>query len=160
MESLVVYYTRTGNTRFVAEKIADCLDADIEEIVDKTNREGWFGFLRSAVEAMVGGETDIEETECSPDNYDLIILGSPVWARKITPAVRTYLKKHDFPGKKVAFFNTNDSDESQNTFQTMKNLTNNPNPVDCLVASEVSKNREKVEEKVENWCDKLSSELS
>jgi len=38
LKSLVVYYSRTGNTRFVAEKIAKEIGADFEEIVDKKKR--------------------------------------------------------------------------------------------------------------------------
>ena len=47
MKVLVVYYSRTGNTRFVAETIAQSLEADIEEIKDRKNRMGIFGFLRA-----------------------------------------------------------------------------------------------------------------
>ena len=45
MKVLVVYYSRTGNTKFVAEAIAQSLEADIEEIKDGKNRMGVFGFL-------------------------------------------------------------------------------------------------------------------
>ena len=45
MKSLVVYYSRTGNTRFAAEKIAKNLNADLCEILDKKNRKGKFVFL-------------------------------------------------------------------------------------------------------------------
>ena len=52
MKVLVVYYSRTGNTRFVAEAIAQSLEADIEEIKDGKNRMGVFGFLRRGYEAI------------------------------------------------------------------------------------------------------------
>ena len=52
MKVLVVYYSRTGNTKFVAEAIAQSLEADIEEIKDKKNRMGVFGFLRCGYEAI------------------------------------------------------------------------------------------------------------
>jgi len=39
MRKLVAYYSRTGNTKFVAEKIAEQLDADLCEVVDKKNRK-------------------------------------------------------------------------------------------------------------------------
>jgi len=35
MRKLVAYYSRTGNTRFVAEKIAEQLNADLCEVIDK-----------------------------------------------------------------------------------------------------------------------------
>jgi flavodoxin len=40
MRPLVVYYSRTGNARFVAEKIASELSADTEEVIDSKNRRG------------------------------------------------------------------------------------------------------------------------
>jgi flavodoxin len=44
MKSLVVYYSRTGKTRFVAETVAALLGSDIEEIVDlKVVKEKWAG---------------------------------------------------------------------------------------------------------------------
>ena len=52
MRVLVVYYSRTGNTRFVAEAVAQSLEADIEEIKDGKNRMGIFGFLRCGYEAI------------------------------------------------------------------------------------------------------------
>ena len=60
MKVLVVYYSRTGNTRFVAEAVAQSLKADIEEIRDRKNRMGIFGFLRCGYEAIFKKLTDIE----------------------------------------------------------------------------------------------------
>lgn len=159
MNSLVVYYSRTGKTRYVAEQIAECLDAEIEEIIDKTDRSGKFGFLKSAIEAVVEGETKIENSEYSPNDYDLVLLGCPVWARKLPPAMRTYLKKFDLSDKRIALFNTNDSDENQNTFSTMKKLANNENTIDQLVVSKVSKNKEKKTKRIEEWCEEIKRKL-
>lgn len=51
MRSLVVYYSRTGNTRYVAEKIATEFNADLEEIIDKKNRSGSLGYAISRLDA-------------------------------------------------------------------------------------------------------------
>jgi flavodoxin len=40
MKALVVHYSRAGNTKFVAEKIAQGLGADIEEVIDKKTEAG------------------------------------------------------------------------------------------------------------------------
>ena len=45
MKSLVVFYSRTGNTQKVGESLAKLLNAETEEIIDTTNRKGavaWF----------------------------------------------------------------------------------------------------------------------
>lgn len=95
MKSIVIYYTRTGNARFVAETIAKTIGADIEEVVDLTDRSGSKGYLLAGRDATKGSETKIVETKKSPKDYDLIIVGQPVWAFAPTPAIRTYLKQND-----------------------------------------------------------------
>ncbi len=159
MNPLVIYYSRSGKTQSVAEKIAEFLDAEIEEIIDKTDRTGKFGFLRSAVEAMVAGETEIKPPEFSPNDYDLVLLGCPVWARKLPPAMRVYLKRFDLSDNRIAFFNTNDSDETQNTFSIMQELANDQKPIGKLVVSKVSKNKEEKTKKIEEWCEELKNKL-
>ncbi len=104
MKSLVVYYSRSGNSKFVAQKIAEKIGADIEEVIDKKNRRGWIGWLNAGRDATGGKETQIEETKFLPNNYDLIVVGTPIWDGRPTPAIRTYLRKNDLSKKKVALF--------------------------------------------------------
>ncbi len=95
MRSMVVFYSRNGNSTFVAEKVASELGADAEEVVDLKNRRGWLGFIRAGYDATRGKETKIEKTQKSPIDYDLIVVGTPVWNSRLTPAIRTYLKEND-----------------------------------------------------------------
>jgi len=104
MNGLVVYYSRTGKTKSVAEKIAFELKAEIEEVVDLKNRDGWFGFLKAGFDATLGRETEIGEMRKSPRDFDLIVVGTPVWNSRPSSAIRTYLKRNDLSEKKVAIF--------------------------------------------------------
>ena len=63
MKTLVAYYSRSGNTRFVAQKIAEGLDADLCEIVDKKNRNGKWVFLTGGYSAFREKLTEIEVTK-------------------------------------------------------------------------------------------------
>lgn len=47
---------------------------------------------------------ELEPFKVKPDDYDMVFLGSPVWAWTFTPPVRAFLVKHDLSGKKVALF--------------------------------------------------------
>ncbi|WP_052125268.1 flavodoxin family protein [Thermotoga sp. Mc24] len=105
MKILVVYYTRSGHTKKVAEIIKDILKADIDEVMDRKPRKGIFGFLKAGYEATVGKTTDIIFKK-DPSEYDLVVVGTPIWNGRVTPAIRTYLLKNREKIKKVAFFAT------------------------------------------------------
>lgn len=105
---LVVFYSRTGKTRQAATDIAADLGADSEEIIDQKNRKGLFGFLSGGRDAMKKNLTDIRPLSKDPAQYDLVIVGSPVWGGNLTPAVRTFLAWHTDKLRKFAFFITSD----------------------------------------------------
>ena len=45
MKTVVAYYSRTGNAKFISEKISQLLGADLCEITNKKNRAGRIGFI-------------------------------------------------------------------------------------------------------------------
>ena len=61
MRSLVVFYSRTGNAKFVAENVASELGEDNEEVTDLKNRRGRLGFLKAGYDANRCKETTIEK---------------------------------------------------------------------------------------------------
>jgi flavodoxin len=157
MKTLVVYYSRTGKTRFVAEKVASELKAEIEEVVDLKNRSGRIGFLRAGYDATRGNGTEIGETQKSPSDFDLIVVGTPVWNSRPASAISTYLKRSDFAGKIVAVFFTNEGMGEEKAVERTKALISNGNIVGELVVSKVFENQEENESKIADWCRKLSS---
>jgi len=157
MKTLVVYYSRTGKTRFVAEKVASELKADMEEVVDLKNRSGRFGFLRAGYDATRGNETEIEETKKSLNDFELILIGTPIWNSRPTSAISTYLKRNDFAGKKVAVFCTNEGMGAEKAVDRTKGLISNGDVVGELVVSKVFENQEETKSKISDWCRKLSS---
>jgi flavodoxin len=103
MTHLVVYYSRTGNNRTLAEKIAEALTADIDEIIDKKNRKGRLNWLLAGRDSRARKFTKIEYKK-NPQDYNTIIVGAPIWAGNPIPPLRTYLQEIDLKGKRVAFF--------------------------------------------------------
>ena len=103
MTYLVVYYSRTGNNRTIAKTIAEKLSADIDEIIDKKNRQGKLNWLLAGRDSRARKLTEIEFQK-NPQDYDTIIIGSPIWAWNPIPPIRTYLQQVDLKGKRVAFF--------------------------------------------------------
>lgn len=107
MKVLVVYYSRTGTTRKLAQKLSAQLNADIEEIVDKKNRSGLIGWLYGGRDGMKRIPTEIDPIKNNPSDYDVVLIGGPLWGFKgIAPASRTYLLQNKDKIKQVAFFMT------------------------------------------------------
>ncbi len=155
MRTLVVYYTRTGNARFMAETIASELGADIEEVIDLKNRQGKLAFLPAGRDAMRGKETEIAQTKKAPADYDLLAIGQPVWAGSPTPAIRTYVNKNDLSGKKVALFF---SDSNGQAVEKTKALMPNSTFVGELVLpAKEFENKEEAKKKITEWCSTLKT---
>lgn len=115
---LVVYTSQGSNTRRVAEDVAALLGAEVERVVDRKKRSGFFGFFSAGGDALSRKLTDIEPTVKDPADYDLVVLGTPVWAGNITPAMRTYLTQRAGAMKMVAFFTTAAGPTGAKTFSS------------------------------------------
>lgn len=122
MSYLVVYYSRTGNNRTIAEAIAKGLSADIDEIIDKKNRQGKLNWLRAGRDSRAGNLTEIEYTK-NPQDYDTIIIGAPIWAWNPIPPLRSYLKEVNLNGKRVAFFICSKSEGYKDLFPQLIEMT-------------------------------------
>jgi len=108
LKALVAYYSRTGTTKKIAEDVSQLLKCDMESIVDKKNRAGIIGYLCAGRDASTKKLTEIEQAKFDPASYDLVIVGTPVWASTLSAPVRTYLTQHRERFNKMAFFCTCD----------------------------------------------------
>lgn len=154
MRALVAYYSRNGNTRKVAKEISELLDCDIENIIDTKNRDGFFNWFICGRDAIKKKETIIEKNQHNPSKYDLVILGTPVWAGNMAPALRTYIKKNKTKLKNVAFFCTCGGSSCDNMFDELC-LISNKKPLANLTVKQNEIKQELFLEKVKEFCDKL-----
>ena len=105
---LVLYYSQTGNTKAVAEEIANKLGADIEEItmVDPYDPDFQATIDRCKKDQEQGILPEIQPVKADIANYDVIFFGFPVWFGTYAPPVTTFLNAADFSGKKIVPFCT------------------------------------------------------
>ncbi|MCT4633935.1 MAG: hypothetical protein N4A76_14525 [Firmicutes bacterium] len=90
-EDLIIFYSRTGSTRTVAEKLKELLDCDIIEITDKKPRRGFLKAIGCSIDAIKKNLTDIEYNKKDLKKYNRIFIMTPIWASNIPPAIRTFL---------------------------------------------------------------------
>ena len=109
-KTLVVYYSWScGNTKKIAEQLADACEADIarietvvpypedyQETVDQGQREVNAGFM-----------PEIENLEYNPADYDVIAIGTPTWWYTMAPAVKTFMGSVNWTGKTIVAVQTN-----------------------------------------------------
>ncbi|MFQ3234789.1 MAG: flavodoxin [Paraglaciecola sp.] len=122
MKILVVYYSMTGHTEGVAKAIAELHKADIQKIEDVHKRNNVLGYLRSGFEILLGLKGRIRHTTSDPQDYDLVILGTPIWMMSLPPPMRTYIADHQRLFPKVAFFTTEGSSGGKGVFKIMAKL--------------------------------------
>jgi len=159
MKILVAYYSRTGHTKFISEKIAQQLGADLCEVVDKKKREGKLGFLGGGNDALREKLTDIEVSK-PVDGYDLIIIGTPVWAGKITPAIRKFIGTNDFKERNVALFVTLDGNKPEKSLENMKSAIAAKSIVGEYGFIRPMGDQEKTDEQVKTWCAQIKQSLN
>jgi flavodoxin len=159
MKTLVVYFSLTGSTEFVAKIISEQLKADLCEVVDKKHKKGKLIYLKGGSASIREKLTKIEVTR-SIENYDLIIVGSPIWAGKITPAIRTFLSLNDFSKKKGAFFITLGGKKPEKSLVNMRKTTGFNSIVQELFVSNTIEDKKEVEQIVINWCEEIKKTLN
>lgn len=156
MKTLVVFYSRTGTTKKVALEIANKLGVEIEEIKDTVNRSGVKGYLVSGRDAMKKRLTTLELTTKNPADFDLVIIGTPIWGWNMSVPVRTYIteKKDNF--KKVAFFCTMGGSGDDKAFAEMEQIIGQKSAATlALLTRDVAKND--FAEKLEKFTAALSA---
>jgi hypothetical protein len=104
---LVVYYTRSGTTRRVAEMLASELDADIEPIRERAvagARTGARGYLRSPIDALCHRRVEVMPALLDVSFYDAVIVGAPVWAAGASVPAQAWLERHGARIQHLALF--------------------------------------------------------
>ena len=119
MKTLVAYYSRTGNTKKVAEALAANLNADIEPIVSGLKDKSMASL---AMQAFMRVRAKIGPTTKDAASYDLVVIGSPVWAGKMSSPIRTYLAQNKKKFTSVAFFCTHGNPSSEASAKMLESL--------------------------------------
>ena len=112
---LVSYFSATGTTQAVAQRLSEAIGADLYEIAPETAYTAadldWRDSLsRSTIEmkdpssrpALANPKADVRK-------YDVIFLGFPIWWYTAPRLIRSYLESADFAGKIIIPFATSGS---------------------------------------------------
>lgn len=106
MKKAVVFYSLSGNTQAAAKEIAEGIGTDLIELklVKPFPTEKSKQLALGGMQAMFGMKPAIQELSKNIKEYDVLILGTPIWAGTIAAPVHSFLNKYQVLDKIVAVF--------------------------------------------------------
>jgi len=107
---LIAYFSHSGNTRAVAIQIQRLTGADFFEISPKNAYPSDYNTLleQTKEEARNHYHPPLKTQLNNFNQYDIIILGSPIWWFTFAPPVSSFLSSYNFEGKTIVPFSTNE----------------------------------------------------
>ncbi|WEV69650.1 flavodoxin [Bifidobacterium sp. ESL0775] len=109
-KTLVTYFSATGNTREVAQKLAKVVGTDVREILPSmpyiaSDLKADDEKSRASVEHAVDARPQMAKA-INVGDYDVVFVGYPIWYGVAPQIVRTFLESQDFSGKTIVPFAT------------------------------------------------------
>ncbi len=135
MKILVVYFSRSGRTRTVAEAIARRLNADLQEIVPLKGYKGFFGFIRGGYQATRRKTPVIQPLGRDLSAYDLVVFGTPIWGNRMSSPLRTCITEQKTKIKRYAFFCTAGSSEQASAVDDVRAIIGSAPAASLLLTS-------------------------
>jgi len=157
MKPLVIFYSLEGNTKFIADAIAKAAKADILEIKPKKeiNTKGFMRFLWGGGQVVMREKPHLLPFDKNPQDYDVIFIGTPVWAFSYSAPLNTFFHNAGLKGKKFALFVCHGG-VKKNTLGDMKKALPGNEFIGEIDFFEPLKNdRELCAKKAERWAKKI-----
>ena len=165
---LIVYLSRTNNTKAVAEIIHDNVGGKLVALeLEKPYPEDYKTIVQQVVEENESGYLPPLKTKIdSMEKYDVVFIGFPTWGMKLPPPIKSFLKQYDLKGKIVIPFNTNAGYGVGSSFDTMKELAAGSTVLegftveggierDGILLAIKDERRKEVAEQVKKWLQKI-----
>ena len=123
-KTLIVYLSRTNNTKAIAEIIQNHLGGKLVALeLERPYPENYQSTVQQVVKENETGYLPPLKTKIdSIQNYDVVFVGFPTWGMKLPPPMKTFLRQYDLSGKTIVPFNTNDGYGIGSSFDTVKEL--------------------------------------
>jgi flavodoxin len=158
-QAIIVYFSRSGYTRRVAEQIARRLNADLIPIAEISSRIGWIGYVKSLIEVTGRLKPNIKVPSFDPSQHRLVVIGTPIWAWRLSSPVRTFINRCQWTSCKVAFFCTMGGSGAEGVFEEMK-LRVGGKPVATMALKDADIDANHIDKQLDEFCQTLQRETS
>ena len=150
MKILILYYSYSGNTKQIAEMIQKEIGGDMVRIETVIPYDHNKVVSQGKDEVNRGCTPEIKPLSVRFEDYNTVILGTPVWCYTFAPATKTFLENHDFSGKIVYPFVTSGG-WIGHTLKDIEDACAGAK-VECGIHIEFDKDRpQTLESEIKNW---------
>lgn len=158
-KTLVVYYSYEGSTRLIAQTMATALDADLLECrpIKDISSKGFMKYVWGGRQVIFKKRPTLEPLEKNPADYDMILIGTPVWAFDYAPAIRSFLSQVYLQNKKIGLFCCHEGAKGS-TFENLKKMLSTNTIIGEMDFLNVEKNKNENIEKANNWAKTIQEE--
>lgn len=128
MKSVVIYFSLEGNTHLVAKMIAERAGADLIRLEpEKEYQSSGFGkYFYGGKSVIFHEKPKLLNENLNLNEYDTVIIGTPIWAGSFTPPINTFLSENIIKDKSIFLFATHKGGDTKKCFTKMKEkLTRN-----------------------------------
>lgn len=161
MKALVVYYSFDGNSEYVAGKIGEDLGADVLKLrAGNEPPTGPLKYLVGGRAALRGEKAILYRVDKRPEEYDLIIVGGPVWAGTMPPALREFMIQYPFEKKRTAIFACSGSGRAAGMLEKMRAMLAGNEVLAELSLRSPLKDKEKTDLEIKGFVKELKGRMS
>ena len=149
----VVYYSLEGNTKFIAQTIQEHLKADLIEIkpVKEIDRSTDKKFMWGGKQAVMNEKPKLLPYEFDSSNYDIIFIGTPIWAWRMSPPIYSFISENELAGKKVVIFASCGGDPKKAYTRMEKRFKKSEILGYQFFIEPLKRDKEETSEKVKQW---------
>ena len=161
MKTVIVYYSMGGNTAWAAGRLASRLGAEL--IALKPRRaypdKGFRKFLWGGKSAVMGETPALEPCGFDAAQYDRVILGTPLWAGRIAPPLRSFIAEQGgaLAGKSMAAFICCGGGKTEKAFAQLRALLNRELAAELWLVDPKDRPSPENETKLDAFCRALGA---
>lgn len=158
MSTLVVYFSFNGNTKFIAEKVAETISADIIELKtsEKYPEKGFQKYFWGGKSVIFGEKPKLINEHIDLNRYETIIIGTPVWAGAFTPPIKSLISQYKIQGKRIALFASHGGGGAKKCFTKLKKELSENEFISEIEFVEPKKSPEENSSKAVKWAKSLA----
>ncbi len=153
---LITCFSATGTTKRAAERIAEITGGDIHEIIPEqiyTDADLNWHNRQSRSSLEMNDETSrpaIKDNNTNMSDYDVILIGFPIWWNLPPRIINTFIESHDLKDKRIALFATSGGSSIANSVSQMKKDYPSLDWKEGLLVNSIN------EKSINSWIEKVS----